>query len=88
MADNPLFALIQQTYLLPCREAGRWPMNAGLEPARRGAVAVLHPGAVDALNPDNFPLTNPKVLETRRRPAAKAWSRAWSTCSPISRAAN
>jgi polyhydroxyalkanoate synthase len=62
-ADNPLFALIQQAYARLSAETLALSSEVGdLEPARQAQLRFFTEALVDALNPENFPLTNPKVL--------------------------
>ncbi len=64
LAENPVFGAIDQTWRRLAEEtetlAGEVP---GLEPARQDQLRFFTQVLVDAMNPANFPLTNPKVLE-------------------------
>lgn len=62
--EQPVFALIHQTYLMLAEQivamADRLP---GLDPAQKKQLKFTSQAIVDALSPANFPLTNPVVLE-------------------------
>ena len=61
--DNPLFALVHQTYLLLAEETETLAANtAGLEPARQAQLRFFVATMLDALSPANFPLTNPQAI--------------------------
>ena len=62
--EQPVFALIHQTYLMLAEQivamGDRLP---GLDAAQRKQLKFTSQAIVDALSPANFPLTNPVVLE-------------------------
>ncbi|MFW2831294.1 PHA/PHB synthase family protein [Sphingomonas sp. ID0503] len=61
--DNPLFALIHQTYAMVAQH-----LLNGVDafetddPRQRDRLRFVAQAALDALSPSNFPLTNPQVL--------------------------
>lgn len=62
--QQPLFALLHQTYLLMTeRLIGMVDNLEGLDPAKREQLRFATRGMMEALSPANFPLTNPIVLE-------------------------
>jgi polyhydroxyalkanoate synthase len=62
--DQPVFALIHQTYLLLAeRIAGAVDSAEGLEERDRGQLRFATKAVLDAMSPANFPLMNPVVLE-------------------------
>lgn len=61
--DQPVFALIHQSYLLLADQVTALVNQAeGLDPARREQLRFAARTLVDALSPANFPATNPVVL--------------------------
>ena len=66
--DQPLFALIHQSYLLLSEQAEAMvDQIEGLDPVRRDQLRFATRALVDALSPSNFALTNPQVLERARQ---------------------
>ncbi|MFX8999955.1 class I poly(R)-hydroxyalkanoic acid synthase, partial [Acinetobacter baumannii] len=62
--DQPIFALIHQTYLLLSERLSTMVSDPALvPPERREQVRFLTRVLTDALSPANFPLTNPLVIE-------------------------
>ncbi len=62
--EQPLFAVIHQSYLLLAEQVAALADKAeGLDPARREQLRFTLKAMVEALSPANFPLTNPVVLE-------------------------
>lgn len=62
--QQPMFALIHQTYLLMTERLVAMVDNLdGLDPAKREQMRFAARGMMEALSPANFPLTNPVVLE-------------------------
>jgi len=62
--EQPLFAVIHQSYLLLAEQVGALADRVeGLDPARREQLRFTLRTMVEALSPANFPLTNPIVLE-------------------------
>lgn len=62
--QQPLFALIHQTYLLMTeRLVAMVDEVEGLDPAKREQLRFATKGMMEALSPANFPLTNPVVLQ-------------------------
>ena len=61
--NNPIFALVHQTYLLLAEEAEALAAGAeGLEPAKQAQLRFFTSAMLDALSPANFPLTNPQAI--------------------------
>ncbi len=79
--DQPVFALIHQTYLLLAERIAESVDTAeGLSEEDRENLRFATRTVLDALSPANFPLTNPVVLErtmeiARREPAASGLER-------------
>ena len=66
--DQPLFALLHQSYLLMAEQAEALVDQAqGLDPARRDQLRFATRALIDAMSPSNFALTNPQVLERARQ---------------------
>ena len=64
LQDNPLIDLVQQTYRRLADETRALSADLSeLAPEGGDQLRFFTEAAIDALNPDNFPLTNPKVLE-------------------------
>ncbi|WP_423143130.1 PHA/PHB synthase family protein [Parablastomonas sp. CN1-191] len=74
--ENPFFALVHQTYLMLAEQAlamadhgdamaggTEGGIQNGMDPARREQLRFATRTLVEALNPANFPLLNPVVLE-------------------------
>jgi polyhydroxyalkanoate synthase len=62
--EQPVFALIHQTYLLLSERLGAMAEQlSGLPPERREQVRFAIKVITEALSPANFPLTNPLVIE-------------------------
>ncbi|MBC2664315.1 class I poly(R)-hydroxyalkanoic acid synthase [Novosphingobium flavum] len=62
--EQPLFAVMHQSYLLLAEQVGALADRVeGLDPARREQLRFTLKTMVEALSPANFPLTNPVVLE-------------------------
>ncbi|MDZ4307607.1 MAG: class I poly(R)-hydroxyalkanoic acid synthase [Allopontixanthobacter sp.] len=62
--QQPLFALIHQTYLLMTERLLAMVDDVeGLDAAKREQLRFATKGMMEALSPANFPLTNPVVLE-------------------------
>jgi len=62
--DNPLFALIQQSYLMVSDHMLRVADQVdGLPPKQKEQARFALKGLLDASSPSNFALTNPAVLE-------------------------
>jgi len=62
--EQPVFALIHQTYLLLSERLGAMAEDlSGLPPERREQVRFAIKVITEALSPANFPLTNPLVIE-------------------------
>lgn len=62
--QQPMFALIHQTYLMVAeRLIGMVDEVAGLDDAKREQLRFATKGMIEALSPANFPVTNPIVLE-------------------------
>ncbi|MEO5706123.1 MAG: alpha/beta fold hydrolase [Alteraurantiacibacter sp.] len=62
--EQPVFALIHQTYLLLAeRVAGAVDTLQGVDEEEREHLRFATRGVLDALSPANFPLLNPVVLE-------------------------
>jgi polyhydroxyalkanoate synthase len=62
--QNPVFALIHQTYLLFAEKINEAVDTVeGLDPRERENLRFATRTALDALSPSNFPLMNPVVLE-------------------------
>ena len=65
--EQPLFALLHQTYLMLAEELTAMADQAeGLEPLAREQLRFTTRAIVDALSPANFPLTNPVALDKAR----------------------
>lgn len=66
--DNPMFALLHQSYLLFSEQAEAMvDAMEGIDPARRDQLRFATRTMMDALSPSNFALTNPQVLERARQ---------------------
>jgi polyhydroxyalkanoate synthase len=66
--DQPLFALIHQTYLLLAEQAEALVEQVeGIDPARRDQLRFATRALIDAMSPSNFALTNPAVIERARQ---------------------
>ena len=64
LEDQPLFGLIQQTYARIAEEAEALAASApDPDAGHQGQLRFFTSALIDAMNPANFPLTNPKVLE-------------------------
>ena len=62
--DQPLYALIHQTYLMFAEQVLSMAHDLdGLEPAKKEQLEFATRVLVDALSPSNFPLTNPQVVQ-------------------------
>jgi len=62
--DQPIFAVIHQSYLLLAEQlVGLVDKAEGIEPGRKDQLRLTLRTLVEALSPANFPLTNPVVLE-------------------------
>jgi polyhydroxyalkanoate synthase len=62
--EQPVFALIHQTYLLLAEQITAMADGIeGVEPAKKEQLRFATRMLVDALSPSNLPLTNPLVLE-------------------------
>jgi len=62
--EQPVFALIHQTYLLLAERIGEMvDQVGGLDEQEREQLRFAVKGVLDAMSPANFPLTNPVVLE-------------------------
>ncbi len=62
--QQPVFALIHQTYLLFGEQLAQLAENTeGLDPDRKEQLRFATRTLIEALSPANFPLTNPVVLE-------------------------
>jgi len=62
--QNPVFALIHQTYLLFAERIGQSVETLeGLDDRERESLRFATRSALDAMSPANFPLMNPVVLE-------------------------
>ena len=62
--NNPVFALIHQTYLLMAEQLeGMIDKVDGVEKEKRDQLRFAMKAVVDALSPSNFAATNPVVLE-------------------------
>ena len=62
--QNPVYALIHQTYLLFAERIGESIENLeGLDADERNNLRFAARTAIDAMSPANFPLMNPVVLE-------------------------
>ena len=62
--EQPVFALIHQTYLLFGEQLAQLAENTeGLDPDRKEQLRFATRTLVEALSPANFPMTNPVVLE-------------------------
>lgn len=63
-SEQPMFALLHQTYLLMTERLMAMAEQAeGLPPERREQLRFMTRVITDALSPANFPLTNPVVIE-------------------------
>ena len=61
--DDPLFALIAQTYhLLADQITAMAESIEGLDPQRKAQLRFFAQTVIDALSPDHFPLTSPQVM--------------------------
>ena len=62
--EQPLFALIHQTYLMLAEQIAAAAASVeGLDPERQIQLRFATQALVDALSPSNFALTNPQVLQ-------------------------
>jgi len=62
--EQPVFALIHQTYLLMAERLGEMVDEVGgLNDQERAQLRFALKSVLDAMSPANFPLTNPVVLE-------------------------
>jgi polyhydroxyalkanoate synthase len=62
--DQPIFALIHQTYLLLAERINAMADDVqGLSPDKKEQLKFTLRAVTDALSPANFPLTNPVVIE-------------------------
>ncbi|GAA0652689.1 class I poly(R)-hydroxyalkanoic acid synthase [Sphingomonas ursincola] len=62
--DNPVYALIQQSYLMVSEQMLRVADRLeGLEPKQKEKLRFALKGMIDASSPANFALTNPLVME-------------------------
>lgn len=62
--EQPLFAVIHQTYLLFAEQLAQLAENTeGLDPDRKEQLRFATRSLTEALSPANFPMTNPVVLE-------------------------
>jgi len=62
--EQPLFALIHQTYLMLAEQATKMAeKREGIEEAKKEKLLFVTRALVDALSPSNFPLTNPLALD-------------------------
>ncbi len=62
--EQPVYALIHQTYLLLAeRVAEMVDQVGGIDPQDRDQLRFATKNVLDAMSPANFPLTNPVVLE-------------------------
>jgi polyhydroxyalkanoate synthase len=62
--EQPVFALIHQTYLLFAERLSEMVDEVGgIGPVEREQLRFALQGVLDAMSPANFPLTNPVVLE-------------------------
>jgi len=62
--EQPVFALIHQTYLLLAERIEAMVDEIdGLSPERRDQMRFATKAMIDAMSPTNFPMTNPIVLE-------------------------
>lgn len=62
--DNPVYALIQQSYLMVSEQMLRVADRLeGLEPRQKEKLRFALKGMIDASSPANFALTNPLVME-------------------------
>ena len=62
--EQPVYALIHQTYLLYAEQLAQLAENAeGLDSARKEQLRFATRTLIEALSPANFPLTNPVVLD-------------------------
>ncbi|WP_428332435.1 PHA/PHB synthase family protein [Novosphingobium sp.] len=63
-SDQPVFALIHQTYLLLAERLGAMADDlAGVPPERREQMRFMVKVLTEAMSPANFPLTNPLVIQ-------------------------
>ena len=63
-SEQPLFALLHQTYLLIAERLNAMAQEAeGLPPERREQLRFMTRVITDALSPANFPMINPVVIE-------------------------
>ncbi len=62
--EQPLFALVHQSYLMLAQQLTAMAEGLqGIEPAKKDQLKFATRTLVEALSPANFPLTNPVVLE-------------------------
>ncbi len=62
--EQPVFALIHQTYLLYAEQLTQLAENTdSLDPERKDQLRFATRTLIEALSPANFPMTNPVVLE-------------------------
>ena len=62
--QQPFYAVIHQSYLLMAEQITALADNLqGVDPVKKEQLRFATRTLVDALSPDHFPLTNPKVLE-------------------------
>ncbi|MGQ3179370.1 MAG: class I poly(R)-hydroxyalkanoic acid synthase, partial [Blastomonas fulva] len=62
--DKPVYALIQQSYLMVSEQMLRIADSVdGLEPRQKEKMRFALKGLLDASSPANFAMTNPLVLE-------------------------
>ncbi len=63
-SEQPVFALLHQTYLLIAERLNAMVQEVeGLPPERREQLRFMTRVITDALSPANFPMTNPVVIE-------------------------
>jgi polyhydroxyalkanoate synthase subunit PhaC len=63
-SEQPVFALLHQTYLLIAERLNAMAQEVeGLPPERREQLRFMTRVITDALSPANFPMTNPVVIE-------------------------
>ena len=63
-SDQPVFALIHQTYLLLTERLGAMADDVtGVPPERREQLRFMVKVLTEAMSPANFPLTNPLVIQ-------------------------
>ena len=62
--DQPVFALVHQSYLLFAEQVMGLAENlSGLDPAQKEQACFMTRTLVEAMSPANFPMTNPVVLD-------------------------